>query len=169
MLPRLEKTHASSGFTLIELLVVVSIISLLSSIVLVAVDTARERARLTAIKANIRTLFTEAELYYSSNNSYVPSAFSGACGSAGGFLENIQAEDAIEQISTLGRISASTGNFYCNIQPSTWSLALDISNLTKSDEVLCASTIDGRIITFENSNDTAPENFVISNQCATPW
>lgn len=47
-LPPIVKSHDSAGFTLIELLVVISIISLLSSIVIASIDTAREKGRFTA-------------------------------------------------------------------------------------------------------------------------
>jgi len=169
MFSRFQRSCTSSGFTLIELLVVASIISLLASIMLVAVDSARQKARLAAVKADIRTLFTEAELYYSSNGGYISAGFSGVCGSAGGFLQSPQAAAALQQISNLSRVSLSAGKFHCNIQPTAWSLALDISNLTNKDEVLCASTFDGRMLTLGNSNDTSPQAFIISNQCLTPW
>ena len=58
------------GFTLIELLVVISIISLLSSIVLTSVDTARERARTAFTAASVRTYITALESFYIINGYY---------------------------------------------------------------------------------------------------
>src|SRR5688572_18847216 len=53
MRPHLPK---NSGFTLIELLVVIAIIGLLSSIALVATNSARQRARATKIAGDMNAL-----------------------------------------------------------------------------------------------------------------
>ena len=58
------------GFTLIELLVVISIISLLASILLVAVVGARAKARDSQRVSNVSQIKTALELYYSDNNAY---------------------------------------------------------------------------------------------------
>ncbi len=58
-------TRASSkrGFTLIELLVVISIVSLLSSVILASVNTARARARDAVRYSDIQQIRTAIELY----------------------------------------------------------------------------------------------------------
>jgi prepilin-type N-terminal cleavage/methylation domain-containing protein len=56
------KKRLQSGFTLIELLVVVAIIGILSSIVLAALGSARDRARDTAAQATISQVRAQAEL-----------------------------------------------------------------------------------------------------------
>jgi prepilin-type N-terminal cleavage/methylation domain-containing protein len=64
-------SRARRGFTLIELLVVIAIIGILSSVVLASLNTARSKGNYAAIKSNLATIQTQAELYYDSNgNSY---------------------------------------------------------------------------------------------------
>jgi len=58
------------GFTLIELLVVISIIGLLSSVVLASVNTARAKARDSAIKQGVRQMATLMALNYNDYSSY---------------------------------------------------------------------------------------------------
>ena len=64
---------AKRGFTLIELLVVIAIIGILSSVVLVSLNSARVKAANTSIKSNLTTIRGQAELWYDDNgNKYGP-------------------------------------------------------------------------------------------------
>lgn len=65
------------GFTLIELLVVITIIGLLASVVLVAINSAQSKARDVKRKADLKELSTALELYYHTNNSYPTTSASG--------------------------------------------------------------------------------------------
>ena len=58
------------GFTLIELLVVIAIIGLLASVVLVALNGARQKARVAKRVTTLAQLQKAIELYYNDNNSY---------------------------------------------------------------------------------------------------
>ncbi|PIP30022.1 hypothetical protein COU12_00655 [Candidatus Jorgensenbacteria bacterium CG10_big_fil_rev_8_21_14_0_10_54_38] len=58
------------GFTLIEMLVVVAIIGLLSSVVVVGIGSAREKARDTKRIADLRSIQSYLEANYSSPNGY---------------------------------------------------------------------------------------------------
>ncbi len=61
------------GFTLIELLVVVAIIGLLATLSIVALNTARAKARDAKRVGDIKQIQTALELYYNDNSGY-PSA-----------------------------------------------------------------------------------------------
>ncbi len=58
------------AFTLIELLVVIAIIGLLASIIMVALNNARSKARDAKRIADVKELMSAFELYYNDNNQY---------------------------------------------------------------------------------------------------
>jgi len=58
------------GFTLIELLVVIAIIGLLSSVIILGLNAARQKSRDSKRISDIKQLSTALELYYNSNDSY---------------------------------------------------------------------------------------------------
>jgi prepilin-type N-terminal cleavage/methylation domain-containing protein len=64
------KGNLTRGFTLIELLVVISIISLLSSIVLASLNSARAKAKDAAIKEELKQLQTLATFNYDDYGGY---------------------------------------------------------------------------------------------------
>ena len=58
------------GFTMVELMIVIAIIAILASIIMPKMSGARERAKLTACKANFRQILTAMTLYSQENNGY---------------------------------------------------------------------------------------------------
>ena len=62
----------TKGFTLIELLVVISIIALLSSVVLVGVSEARNKAKEKAFRAEVMQFITALEMYKNDHGDYLP-------------------------------------------------------------------------------------------------
>lgn len=60
----------TTGFTLIELLVVVAIIGILSSVVVVSINAAREKGNVAAIKTTLKQLYNQAQINYTLNGSY---------------------------------------------------------------------------------------------------
>lgn len=71
------------GFTLIELLVVIAIIGLLSTLAVVALGSARVKARDSKRLSDLKQLQTALELYYTDQGSY-PSGSGVTLGVAGG-------------------------------------------------------------------------------------
>jgi type II secretion system protein G len=63
-------TYSKKGFTLVELLVVIAIIGILSSVVVVSLNSARSKARDTKRVADISNLRIALEAYYDSNSNY---------------------------------------------------------------------------------------------------
>ena len=68
MIKKSDNTR-NSGFTLVELLVVIAIISMLSSVILSSLNSARNKSADAAVKANLSNMRTQAELFYDANNN----------------------------------------------------------------------------------------------------
>ena len=62
------------GFTLIELLVVIAIIGLLATLSVIALNTARVKARDARRVSDIKQMQTALEMYFDSNNGNYPAA-----------------------------------------------------------------------------------------------
>jgi len=68
----------NKGFTLIELLVVIAIIGLLSSVVLVVIDSSKSKAKNAAIKSNLDNARTKAQVWYETN-TFFPNTYTAIC------------------------------------------------------------------------------------------
>jgi len=70
MLKFFYSKRGERGFTLIELLVVIAIIGILATIVLVSLNTARQKARDTRRVSDMRQVALALEMYYDDNSAY---------------------------------------------------------------------------------------------------
>jgi prepilin-type N-terminal cleavage/methylation domain-containing protein len=64
----------SKGFTLIELMIVISLIAVLSTIVIAAVNLSRQKAKTSAIKGAMMQLLTQGQIYLGDYPAYAPAA-----------------------------------------------------------------------------------------------
>ena len=65
-----KRLFSKKGFTLIELLVVIAIVGVLSSVVLVSLNTARDKSRYSHATSQLVEIEKALELYYSNNGQY---------------------------------------------------------------------------------------------------
>lgn len=73
------------GFTLIELLVVISIIGFLSTLAIVSLKNAREKARDATRLSDLKQVKNALEFYFNDYRSYPSSAYNGKIGVGGNF------------------------------------------------------------------------------------
>jgi len=149
---RRNKQKTLTGFTLIELLVVIAIIGLLSTIVMVSLNTARAKARDTKRKGDIRQIRLALEMYYDKYGKY-PLAGSCAYGS-NCYVYSTDSANWLPALISEGFISAlpldpknnaagpwSTGNYsyaYGNVDTNGQSFDLTAQLENTSDADRCA-------------------------------
>jgi prepilin-type N-terminal cleavage/methylation domain-containing protein len=89
----MKKMNKKSGFTLIELLVVIAIIGILSSVVLVSLNSARGKGNDAKIQGQISQFRAGAELYAGNHNSSYTGMDAAASTDASGLYQLEQASN----------------------------------------------------------------------------
>ena len=133
-----SKKILNNGFTLIELLVVVAIIGLLSSIVLVFLNSARAKGGDAAVKTNLHTVANEANIFYSDNGNSYGEDFADSCpadfdtSSTNMFSKDKAIYDAITEA-----VKRGNGSF-CYSSTSDWAVAVGLK--TNANTSWCADS-----------------------------
>ncbi len=107
-----------AGFTLIELLVVIAIIAILVALLLPAVQQAREAARRSQCKSNLKQFGLALHNYHDVYNTF-PSLAGGTSVSSGRLSANVMLLPFIDQVPLWNQIS-SGGTFTVNGNPMTY-------------------------------------------------
>lgn len=119
------------GFTLIELLVVIAIIGILTSIILVSVNKATNKAKDVAIQADLHGLVAAATLYNNEKNTYE------------GFCTSTDAVNAFNGIKS--QYPANADRSYCNAEEFAW---VACGQLLATDSAWCIDASgNGKAIT----------------------
>jgi len=143
------------GFTMIELLVVVAIIGILSSIVLISVSTARAKGIDSFIQQNLRTVQTQAEIYFQNKKAYdFPNNAAGttcstAAGPGVGQGYNLFSYDPVIRlalITVMSKINNSNppNTSFCGASKNSWVAAIrlksSLSNNDSTDRLWCVDS-----------------------------
>ena len=118
--------YTKSGFTLIELLVVIAIIGILASVVMTSVALARTKAKDAAVKSQLSSMRSQAEVYYSVDQNYenictIDSSDKGF-GGFGGILEGIKNVGAIPSNINSAGGPGSWNYITCNSIETAWAV-----------------------------------------------
>jgi prepilin-type N-terminal cleavage/methylation domain-containing protein len=107
----MKRNSLQRGFTLIELLVVVAIIGILSSIVIVSLNSARQKGRDASAKGSMSSIRAAAEIYYDTNNV----SYDGVCNDT----------DVLGLIAAAERQTSATAE--CNSDPESFAATIELN------------------------------------------
>lgn len=117
--------HKHKGFTLIELLIVIAIIGILTSVVISSLNIAREKGANAAIKQNLNTIRSQAEVLYDDNSTYA------------GLCANETVLSALASANT-----ASGGTATCNEAETEWAVSSPLKGADGVENYWCVDSIN---------------------------
>src|SRR5664280_2834655 len=103
-----QRHHRPAAFTLVELLVVITIIGILISLLLPAVQAAREAARRLQCQNNLKQIGLALLSYESSNDMFPPGGLAGS-GSTNGYSWWVRILPYVEQGNIFSQLNWQTG------------------------------------------------------------
>lgn len=146
--------NRGDAFTLVELLVVIAIIGILVALLLPAVQSAREAARLSQCKNNLRQMILACQLYEGTNREFPPGWEGSGLGWSGFILPGIEQQTLFDQLE----LSSRTANVFVpgvgqieQVVPATWTSGSNAQVLaTPIDTFRCPSSDQPVVISSES-------------------
>ncbi|MDO8576520.1 MAG: type II secretion system protein [bacterium] len=133
------KNNNQKGFTLIELLVVIAIIGLLSSVVLASLNGARNKGADAAIKSDLRSAQSQAELFYDDTNN----TYTGLCANTTVAAQMLHAKNASSisgAVSTTLTTAETADIPVCHVSGTGDAYALSIALKTDKTKSWCVDS-----------------------------
>lgn len=141
------------GFTLLELLVVVAIIGLLTTVVLVELNSARNKGGDAGVKSNLRNAIAQGEIFFNTNtvvpNSYTNVCTNGVVGGAmgiGSFVLTAAKANGYTYSDTNGvgnrnpSAGGSTSTATCNDSANAWAAEVPLKS-AGANQMWCVDSV----------------------------
>jgi prepilin-type N-terminal cleavage/methylation domain-containing protein/prepilin-type processing-associated H-X9-DG protein len=163
---RLSVATKRRGFTLVELLVVIGIIALLISILLPALNRAREQAYSAKCASNERQLYQYLMMYVNDNKNYLP------CMPGRGCTTTLSPPATIAPawfFSASGMMDMSDGVMLAYLPKSTLGTNMVSANLPLLLFNCPDDMSDGDVRITNSANSVGPRNFSYSFNCFFDW